>query len=159
MKVLDACCGSRMFWYDKNDNRAVFVDIRAEEHTLNDRTAKGGHRSLVINPDIQADFTSLPFISNHFDIVVFDPPHIQTAGHNSWLAKKYGRLQDGWKPMLESGFSECFRVLSHGGTLIFKWNEFEFKVSDILKLTVATPLFGHRSGKHSKTHWITFRKD
>lgn len=25
------CCGSRMFWFDKQDERAVFSDIRAED--------------------------------------------------------------------------------------------------------------------------------
>lgn len=30
--ILDMCCGSRMFWFDKQDERAVFSDIRAE-HT------------------------------------------------------------------------------------------------------------------------------
>ncbi|ECY3796510.1 SAM-dependent methyltransferase, partial [Salmonella enterica subsp. enterica serovar Minnesota] len=32
--ILDVCCGSRMFWFNKLDTRAVFADIRAEEHTL-----------------------------------------------------------------------------------------------------------------------------
>jgi hypothetical protein len=48
--ILDMCCGSRMFWFDKQDARAVFADIRAEQHTLCDG------RSLVINPDVIADF-------------------------------------------------------------------------------------------------------
>lgn len=32
--ILDMCCGSRMFWFNKRDERAVFADIRAEAHTL-----------------------------------------------------------------------------------------------------------------------------
>ena len=32
--VLDACCGSRMFWFNKSDERAVFNDIRKESHIL-----------------------------------------------------------------------------------------------------------------------------
>ncbi|EII1515251.1 SAM-dependent methyltransferase, partial [Escherichia coli] len=31
--ILDMCCGSRMFWFDKKDDRAIFSDIRKEEHT------------------------------------------------------------------------------------------------------------------------------
>ncbi len=31
--ILDMCCGSRMFWFDKQDPRAVFADIRSEQHT------------------------------------------------------------------------------------------------------------------------------
>ncbi|HIF3377961.1 TPA: hypothetical protein ACXZWJ_002568 [Salmonella enterica] len=48
--ILDMCCGSRMFWFNKRDERAVFADIRAEEHTLCDG------RRLVISPDLIADF-------------------------------------------------------------------------------------------------------
>ncbi|HBY1575565.1 TPA: SAM-dependent methyltransferase, partial [Klebsiella pneumoniae] len=48
--ILDMCCGSRMFWFNKRDTRAVFADIRAEEHKLCDG------RRLVISPDLVADF-------------------------------------------------------------------------------------------------------
>jgi len=158
MKILDVCCGSRMFWFDKEDSRAVFVDRRVEQHLLNDKSQKTGKRNLVISPNIQADFTNLPFVSNHFEMVVFDPPHLSKMGDLSWLALKYGKLTGDWREMLRLGFIECFRVLAPGGALIFKWNEMETKVSDILKLVDEKPLFGHRSGKHSKTHWITFTK-
>jgi len=49
--VLDACCGSRMFWFDRKDARATFVDKRRERHTLPDISSKGGSRELVIDPD------------------------------------------------------------------------------------------------------------
>ena len=39
--ILDPCCGARMFWFDKNDERAVFGDIRNETKQLCDgRTLK-----------------------------------------------------------------------------------------------------------------------
>jgi len=60
--VLDACCGSRMFWFDRKDARATFVDKRRERHTLPDISSKGGSRELVIDPDRLADFTDLPFL-------------------------------------------------------------------------------------------------
>ena len=28
--ILDACCGSRMFWFDKHNPLALFVDKRSE---------------------------------------------------------------------------------------------------------------------------------
>ena len=31
--ILDMCCGSRMFWFNKQDPRAVFADIHSEQHT------------------------------------------------------------------------------------------------------------------------------
>jgi hypothetical protein len=46
--VLDACCGSRMFWFDRKDQRATFVDKRRERHTLPDISSKGGNRNWYI---------------------------------------------------------------------------------------------------------------
>jgi len=151
-KVLDACCGSRMFWFDKSDKRAHFNDIRRESHTLCDG------RGLVIEPDTQHDFTNMPFLDGQFLHVVFDPPHLKNIGDTAYMAKKYGKLSGEWEGMIANGFKECFRVLADGGTLIFKWNEDQIPVSKILRLTAHKPLYGHRSGKASKTHWIAFLK-
>lgn len=156
--ILDTCCGSRMFWFDRKNPNVVFVDKRRESHSLPDISSAGGCRSLVIDPDIQADFTSLPFSDASFAMVVFDPPHLIRNGKKSWLAKKYGKLEGDWKEELRSGFSECFRVLKSAGTLIFKWNEHEVPVSQILALTPVQPLLGNRCGKTSKSHWIVFMK-
>ena len=158
MSVLDACCGSRMFWFDRQDDRAVFVDKRKERHTLTDKSSKGGSRELIVDPDIQADFTALPFADNSFSLVVFDPPHLIRNGRKGWLAKKYGKLEGDWKDELRRGFAECFRVLKPEGTMIFKWNEREVPVSQILALTPERPLFGNRCGKTAKSHWIVFLK-
>lgn len=157
--VLDACCGSRMFWFDRSDARAVFVDKRRETHTLPDVSSSGGSRELVIAPDVQADFTALPFENDTFAHVVFDPPHFERNGARSWCGLKYGTLQGDWPEMLRAGFAECFRVLRPGGTLVFKWCADEIPVSRILALTPERPLYGHKSGKQQKTHWIVFLKD
>ncbi len=156
--ALDACCGSRMFWINRADPRAVFVDKRREKHVLTDKSSKGGSRTLVVDPDIQADFTALPFPDEAFAMVVFDPPHLIRNGRNGWLAKKYGKLEGDWKEEIRQGFAECFRVLKPTGTLIFKWNEHEVPVSQILALTPETPLVGNRCGKTAKSHWLVFMK-
>lgn len=156
--VLDVCCGSRMFWLDRNNRRAVFVDTRQENHSLKDVSSTGGFRELVISPDIVADFTALPFQTDHFSIVVFDPPHLVRNGRSGWLAKKYGKLEGDWKEMIRRGFAECFRVLKPEGTLVFKWNEHEIPTSQILALTPERPLIWQRCGKQSKTHWMVFIK-
>lgn len=158
-QVMDACCGSRMFWFDRKDARAVFVDKRRESHSLPDISSAGGSRMLVVNPDIQADFTALPFPDGRFALVVFDPPHLIRNGKNGWLAKKYGKLEGDWREELRAGFIECFRVLKPEGTLIFKWNEHEVPVSQILALTPAKPLIGNRCGRTAKSHWIVFMKE
>ena len=151
--VLDPASGSRMFYFDKEDDRVLFGDIRSEQHVLCDG------RALNINPDAIVDFRSLPFPDESFRVVVFDPPHLVNAGPKSWQAAKYGQLsKDSWRQDLTAGFAECFRVLKHEGVLIFKWAEVQITVSQILALTDQKPLIGHKSGKQAKTHWITFMK-
>ncbi len=150
--ILDVCCGSRMFWFNKKNPLAIFSDIRDESHVLCDG------RKLEIKPDILADFRKLPFSDNSFKLVVFDPPHLKGAGKNGWQAKKYGSLSSTWREDIAKGFSESMRVLDPFGVLIFKWNEHSIKVSEVLKCFTEQPLFGHRTGQSSKTMWLVFMK-
>lgn len=152
MFVLDPACGSRMMWFDKADSRVVFGDIRQVEEVLCDG------RVLSICPDTVMDFRCLPFAEETFYHVVFDPPHLKNLGKKSWTAQKYGVLFPSWKEDIAQGFAECFRVLKPWGTLIFKWSETQIPLSDVLALTSYAPLYGHRSGKHSRTHWVAFIK-
>ena len=152
--VLDACCGSRMFWFDKADRRALFVDKRREVCV---ETSCRGRHEIVVNPDVLADFKALPFANSTFTLVVFDPPHT-FSGPNGWTVKKYGTLKVGWREEIRAGFAECFRVLCPLGTLVFKWNEHRVPVSTVLALTPEKPLFGQRCGATARTHWIVFQK-
>jgi 23S rRNA G2069 N7-methylase RlmK/C1962 C5-methylase RlmI len=147
--VLDVCCGSRMMWFDKNNEKALFIDNRTVDTIL----CYG--RTLIVKPDVLADFTALPFEDNQFPLIVFDPPHLRRAGENSWLRNKYGVLSSDWKDILRKGFEECFRVLAPLGTLIFKWCEEQIKLKDVLSCTDEKPLFGNRRGT---TIWIVFQK-
>lgn len=150
--VLDMCCGSRMFWFNRQDPRVVFMDIRCGNFTFPDRVVQ-------VRPDIIGDFRKLPFASEQFSMVVFDPPHLTRAGLKSWMRAKYGVLaRDNWQADLSAGFAEAFRVLRPGGTLIFKWSETHITVAEILALTDQQPAFGHPSGKRGGTHWICFLK-
>lgn len=151
--ILDACCGSRMFWFDKENKNVDFCDLRV----LNTKLCDG--RKFEIKPDIVCDFTNLPMKDNTYHLVVFDPPHLIRVGDNSWLAKKYGKLpKENWQEILQKGFSECLRVLKPNGVLIFKWNETDVTVSKIIDIVGQMPLFGHKSGKREKTHWLCFMK-
>jgi SAM-dependent methyltransferase len=157
--VLDPCCGSRMMWFDKADSRAIFGDRRSETIVVTDRTHKeDGTRTLTIEPDTLMDFRALPFPSGRFRLVAFDPPHLERAGPRSWLAAKYGKLSDNWRDDLRAGFSECFRVLEPHGVLVFKWNETQVKLREVLALTPEQPMFGQISGRSGMTHWLVFMK-
>lgn len=147
--IIDVCCGSRMFWFDRQNPAVVFMDKRDLTETLCDG------RKLEIKPDLRADFRHIPYPDNSFYLAVFDPPHLVRAGEKSWLAAKYGKLGPDWRADLKAGFDECLRVLKPYGTLVFKWSEEQVKLSEILHIFGVRPLFGHRKGK---THFLVFMK-
>lgn len=159
-RVLDPCCGSRMMWMDRQNPDAIFGDRRSETITVTDRSHgnASGQRELRIEPDTLMDFRAMPFPDGSFKLIAFDPPHLTKAGPRSWLAAKYGKLSEDWREDLRQGFAECFRVLHADGTLVFKWNETQVKVGEVLALTPHKPLFGHLSGRKGLTHWLVFMK-
>jgi ubiquinone/menaquinone biosynthesis C-methylase UbiE len=147
--IIDVCCGSKMFWFNKHNPKVLFMDVRELEDTLCDG------RKLIIKPDVVGDFTDMPFPDNSFKLAVFDPPHLVKLGENSWMAKKYGKLNDSWKTDIKQGFDECMRVLEPFGILVFKWNEQQIKLREVLSVIEYKPLFGDR---RSKTIWAVFMK-
>ncbi len=153
MQVLDPCCGGKMFWFDKENPNVLFGDCREERYVLCDG------RTLNVAPDQVLDFRALPFDPGVFNLVCFDPPHLKSAGPESWMRKKFGCLDpETWRSDLKTGFEECWRVLAPGGTLIFKWNETQIKISELLECFPARPLFGHTTTQNLKTHWMVFYK-
>lgn len=101
----------------------------------------------------------MPYPDNTFYLVAFDPPHLLWAGPKSWLGAKYGKLsKDAWRDDLRRGFRECFRVLVPNGTLVFKWNEDQVPLRDVLPLAGQPPLFGQVSGRNRMTHFLVFMK-
>lgn len=151
-QVLDACCGGRMFWFQPEYHLALFQDVRNESHVLCD------DRYFVVNPDTIVDFRDMPHPDESFNLVVFDPPQLVRVSDNAWMFKKYGRLEKTWKEDIASGFSECWRVLRPGGTLIFKWSEVQIKLNEVLACFPVRPLFGHTTSRNMNTHWMVFYK-
>jgi hypothetical protein len=149
-----------MFWFNRQHPDVVYGDRRHETVAVTDRShgQADGQRILRIEPDVLLDFRALPYSAGTFKLVVFDPPHLVRAGPRSWLAAKYGKLSDDWRNDLRAGFAECFRVLAADGVLVFKWNETQIKVNDVLALTPVQPLFGHPTGRRGLTHWLVFMK-
>ena len=162
-KILDVTCGDRTIWFQKNEPHTVYCDKRREEwegdfgKTLR-ADGKKKHRHLVIDPDVQCDFTQLPFEDESFSLVVFDPPHVKNLTEASWLRKSYGTLTDGWEQMIHDGFKECMRVLKPDGVLIFKWSDIQISTREVINAIGHEPLFGHRSGKKMNTHWMCYMK-
>lgn len=158
-KILDVTCGSKTIWFNKNHPNAIYCDKRSEVFfNIWKSTNRKSERSCIVDPDIQCDFTDLPFDDNSFSLVVFDPPHLAKIADNAWMKKKYDRLEEGWPQMLHDGFNECMRVLKPDGVLIFKWAETQIPAADVWKALGQKPLFGHHSGKKSQTFWGCFMK-
>lgn len=156
--ILDACCGGRMFWFNKKHPNAIYIDMRTAEkgHIQN-----GWDPNHSVEPDEIMDFRNLRYADNSFKLVVFDPPHIirKSVSEKSLMFKKYGTLlEDTWKDDLIKGFNECWRVLQDYGVLIFKWGESDVKKSEVLSILGRPALFGHPSRSSGTTHWICFMK-
>jgi len=149
-RVLDVCCGSRMFWFDKKHPDALYLDNRTLPPTLQTNGA-----TITVAPDVVPQIAKRALLA----CGVRPPAHHKRGGKRSWMAEKYGELdRKTWPEDIRAGFSECFRVLKPGGILIFKWNETDILLREVLALTPHRPLFGHPSGKASKTHWVAFMK-
>lgn len=151
-KILDATCGGRMMWFEKDREDVIYFDQRQIKYEWD-----SGHH-LIVAPDVMGDFRALPFDDESFHLVVFDPPHLSKLGGSSWLAKKYGILLPTWESYIAGGIEECMRVLKPNGTLIFKWSQAQIAVGKVLKYVPFDPLFGHTTGKSGNTIWITFMK-
>lgn len=146
--ILDACCGSKMFYFDKEHAGTLFMDIRSEEDVVHGK-------KINVAPDIIADFRNMPFDDESFYLVVFDPPHLRWAGQNSFMKAQYGQLGENWRDDLAQGFAECWRVLKPNGTLVFKWSDAQINVRELLGIFPEAPVFGNQRGK---THWMVFYK-
>ena len=158
--ILDACCGGRMFWFDKNHPNTVYIDNRiARKGHVQDR-----HNHCVI-PDILMDFRDMAFRDKVFKLVVFDPPHLSSFSPSSIMGKKYGSLDElHWGDDLKKALNECWRVLNDYGILLFKWNDIEIQYKKILELVDFKPLVMNisagRKALEEKNHsyWFSFMK-
>lgn len=131
--ILDACCGGRQFWIDKNHKNAVFMDIRSEP--------KGSIQlqpNWSIEPDIIGSYLDMPFDDNTFNLVMWDIPH--AINLKGIIGMKYGELGDKWREELPKGFNQCMRVLKHQGILIFKFNDLAISFKEILSLFPQSPI-------------------
>ena len=92
-RILDACCGSRMCWFDKDNTEALFMDIRQETTTLCDG------RTLTVCPDVVGDFRNMPFDNESVNLVLFDPL--------GWLRSMDGYSQHGKMILNKALMSVC----------------------------------------------------
>lgn len=150
-EILDACCGGRHWWWDKHHPLALYMDSRCElPGTIAVRP------NWEVCPDVMGDFREMPFKDEAFRLVLFDPPHNIRDNVQGYIGTKYGALPaDSEQDTLRRGFSECWRVLAPGGTLVFKWAGALKRVEPHFPMT---PIVGTRSPRGGQTRWFVFYK-
>ena len=160
-QILDACCGGRMWWWDKAHPLAVYMDKReAPRGSVGELTGRPDwNPNWSCEPDVIGDFRAMPFEDESFQLVVFDPPHIvrEKQPPEGINGLKYGALHpETEQDDLRRGFGECWRVLAPGGTLIFKWGA--GSIARVEPHFPATPIVGTRSPRGGQTRWFVFYK-
>jgi len=156
--ILDATCGSRMMWFEKDDPETVYLDIRRGRFD----TPTAFNKQAIIEPTVQADNRALPFKDDVFDLVLFDPSHHFGRKARLALHIAYGFINPySWHWDINLAAKEFFRVLRPGGFLVFKWSSHDIPLKKVLPLIPAKPLFGSKTlvAERQSTHWIIFRKD
>ena len=134
--ILDACCGGRHWWFDKDNKNTIYMDIRSEpKGTIKLQT------NWSVEPDVIASYCEMPFEDQSFNLIAWDIPH-KLKNDSGIISKKYGYLGDNWKQNTSKGFEECFRVLKDKGVLIFKFNDLDVSFKEVLSLFPIRPLFG-----------------
>jgi hypothetical protein len=143
MRILDLSAGNRGIWFDKTHQDCVYVDIRPS-----------------VRPTVIADSRALPFSAYQFDLVVFDPPHVN-GGSNSNISKDYGHhTASAIRDIIICSAHEAHRVSQPQALMAFKWNDHDRKLSPILALMASwwRPLFGQlvsvRTKHSSQTYWV-----
>ena len=159
--ILDACCGYRMMWTNKNHPNVLYIDNRVGEKGLIKQRP-----NFEVQPDIVMDFTKLDLPDKSFKLVVWDPPHGTTFTRTSIMAKKFGVLNaETWQNDLKKGFKELWRVLEDYGVLVFKWNDLAIPYKKVLKQFPIEPLFYNITAgpktletKGTRSYWFCFMK-
>lgn len=134
--ILDACCGGRHFWLDKENKNTVFMDIRSTEK--GDLKLQPNWR---VNPDVIGSYLDIPFKNETFNLVIWDIPH-KIKKDKGLITKKYGFLGDKWKEELPIGFKEIMRILKPKGVLIFKFSDLDIPFKEVLSLFDDMPILG-----------------
>lgn len=125
--ILDATAGFRMMHYDKQNPNVLFMDKRAE-----------------CQPEHIANFKNTELPSNSFYLIIWDPPYLVSNGTQnaaSNMKRMYGLLEpETWQADLREGFTELWRLLKPGGTLMFKWSTYSVSSDRVLDLFPIKPI-------------------
>lgn len=138
MKILDLTSGNRAIWVNKQHPLAVYLDRRKK-----------------VAPDFVIDTRKkIPkHIGYGFDLVVFDPPHMN-CGKNSNMSRVYGHHTTGYiRDYIRKTAIQVHKITKKNALMALKWNTHDIKLSYVFLLMPQwEPLFGHitKDGPGSK---------
>jgi hypothetical protein len=149
LKIIDLSAGNRAVWFDRNHPDALYIDIRPE-----------------VGPSIVADARALPAeVGTGYDLVVFDPPHKNSAASGNMSKRNYGHwTAEQITSILVGTAKEAHRITRPDGLMAFKWNDHTRKLTTVLGLLSPwwEPLFGHgaRGQQRHKTMtaWVMLKR-
>ena len=146
MKILDLSAGNRAIWINKDLEFVTYLDKRPE--------AKA---------DFICDTRDIPeFVGKDFDLIVFDPPHVN-VGKNGRMAARYGHsTTKEIKETIKESAAQAHKISKENALMAFKWNDHSIKLDTALDLMSDfwMPLFGHhmrnRGGyaARSQSYWV-----
>jgi hypothetical protein len=170
--ILDATAGNRTMWQTAYDKDTIYIDIE---------------KRLAVKPDIFADNTNTPFLSESFDTIFYDPPHGWGEGHpfykypDSESYKKkwqgYGEIPRyyGWDKFknqqellvhLWRAQKEFHRIIKDDGLLWLKWNETCISLNRVLRLfenwfimLILSIKSPTQTAGTKKTFWVCLKKE
>lgn len=156
--ILDACCGGKYMWYNKNHPNTIYMDIREEEKGFIEREP-----NFCIKPDIIADFRSLPkeITKRKYKLITWDIPHFKMKKISGNMSKAFGRLEpETWKEDINKGFNQLWDILEDYGIILLKFSNYHIKFKEILEVIPEEPLFFNRTSSKgdTSTKWFCFMK-
>ena len=114
-QIYDVTSNEKRMWKDLPTKKVIFSDIDRE-----------------MSPDVQCEFTSLPYKANTGSIIIFDPPHLPKAAGSVCslkpFVKRYGLGKttgtDSISPIFIPFLTEAKRVLKQEGLIFVKLSDY-----------------------------------
>lgn len=162
--ALDLTFGAGVFW---KGSRPPGLDV------------VGNNPDPTSRAELHLDFTSTGLEDGAFDLVVYDPPHLEDLGEATFMRARYGTASgDGFRTMVEGGVAEAWRLARvgvvvklvdgpHGGRYrqLTRWAERIIPEPPIFELhTIGRPT-PRPAGEVSRVPrgndatWLVFRRD
>jgi len=153
-------------WHHTDPTNVIFNDIAVRSNGYRVNTGNRWRTTATILPDVRSDCHCLPFREAIFDVIIFDPPHLQFGQKAEYTKSKFGSIsRHGFLSLLIGGTREFRRVLKRDGLLFMKFTEVHmtiFGVQSIIEalgFVLLTKVLCNSKyhASQNKTAWLNFK--